>query len=368
MSRCIRIVFVALLLVLPAMPAWAVGPLTFLNSVTFGYRAFDIIAEGNLAYVATEKGLTILDISNPTQPVVRGSAASIKGNRAYGLAKKGNFIYLAASRAGMQVIDVSNPSAPVTVTAASKGGIIYDVAVHPTANAAYAVSYGGELYVWDITNPAAPRLAQQLGILAWRGTSESNVTAMRNLTEDGSAYGTGVSTAGNFVFAGDWNYGGLYAWDSTNPLHLTFVGTHRTICLFRMEADVSRDVVYMLVTWARFSGLYTVPISLLQPVGETRADTCTVCGFEKSAVYMDGGGLAISPNGKYVVTAGGRSNGLLKVIDVTDPVNLEAVAQTTLGPHYLRNGQGMGVVARGNVIYVAAGMLGVRVYSFPGLE
>jgi hypothetical protein len=353
---------------LSVAPGWAAGPLTLVSSVTFGYRAFDVILDGTLAYVATEKGLTILDISNPTEPVVRGSVASIRSNRAYGLAKKGSFVYLAAGRGGMQVIDVSNPSEPLTVGRGWVGGIIYDVAVHPTASAAYAASYGGELYVWDITNPAAPRLTQQLGVLSWRGSSASNLESMRELTDSGSAYVTGVSTAGNYVFAGDWNYGGLYVWDSSDPLHLTFKGTHRTICLFRSEADVARGVVYMLVTWARWSGVYTVPLSLLDPFVETRWDTCAVCGHEPSSVYMDGGGIGISPNGTYVISAGGRNYGELRIIDVSDPADLVTVAMVPIGRHYLRNGQGMGVAARGNHIYVAAGMMGFRVYSFPGLS
>ena len=36
-----------------------------------------------------------------------------------------------------------------------------------------------------------------------------------------------------------------------------------------------------------------------------------------------------------------------------------------IGNHSLKNGQGMGVAARGNLIDVAAGMMRVQVYSFP---
>ena len=173
------------------------GPLTPLTARPLGYKAHDIILEGNFAYVATEQGLTILDISDPNPnnpPVVRGSELSTNANRAQGLGKKDNFVYLAVGKAGMQVIDVSNVDDPRTVATVWKGGNIFDVAVHPTGNAAYAVSYNGELYVWNIANPpAAPVLAQTLGIRHWRGVCDSCVEDMRNEAPSGAAQAVSVA-------------------------------------------------------------------------------------------------------------------------------------------------------------------------------
>ena len=218
------------------------GPLTLRTSVPLGYRAFDIIIEGNVAYVATQKGLTILDISDAAHPVVLNSVPSTRANQSLGLAKKGSYLYLAAGKAGMQVIDLSpaGGGGPKTIANAWKGGTIYDVAVHPTGDAAYAISYGGELYVWDIANPAAPVLTQQLGVLHWRGVCNTCVDRMQTLTPSGGAQATGVSAAGNFVSAVDWNYGGEYLWDSTDPLHLTFIATARVPVSFRSEIDIAR--------------------------------------------------------------------------------------------------------------------------------
>ena len=175
-------------LVLMAAPvAHADGPLTYLKSVPLAAMAHDILVEGHLAYVATATGLTILDVADPANPTVRGSA--LAPDECQGLAKKGSYIYLAAATGGMQVIDVSNPDAPQTVANAKagwQGGNIWDVAVHPTANAAYAASFDGELYVWDITNPAAPRLTQTLGVLGWRYDSLKFEAYMRNLGKSGT--------------------------------------------------------------------------------------------------------------------------------------------------------------------------------------
>src|SRR5262245_8194986 len=110
MGSLLALVSVALL----APPvARADGPLTYLRSVPLAAMAHDILVEGDLAYVATDTGLTILDVSDPANPTVLGSA--LAPDVCQGLAKKGSYIYLAAATGGMQVIDVSKPDAPLTV-------------------------------------------------------------------------------------------------------------------------------------------------------------------------------------------------------------------------------------------------------------
>ena len=95
-----------------------------------GNHIADIIVEGRYAYLInnakanrkdpndkTKPSLLILDVSDPTQPLLKGScstASSISG------AKKENYIYLAGvwgtDRAGdIEIIDVSNPSSPKVV-------------------------------------------------------------------------------------------------------------------------------------------------------------------------------------------------------------------------------------------------------------
>lgn len=309
---------------------------------------------------------------------MRSSELSTGGNRSQGLAKKGSFIYLAAGRAGMQVIDVSNLADPRTIANASKAGKIYDVAAHPTANAAYAITCDGELYVWDIAHPEAPVLTQILGVRHWRSVCDACVEAMRNLTPSGAAHAVGVSAAGNVVSAVDWGYGGYYAWDtSPDGLHLTFKGTHRAPVSFRAEVDIARDVVYILGTYAYGSGVHTVPLSRLDPVvtsypaylhWPTGTETCSTlagCNFMPSIVSPYGGGIGFS--GKYVFYAAPRGYGELAVVDATDPGNMVKVASAKLGVAGIGTAQGTGVASRGNLIYVAAGLLGVQVYEFSGV-
>jgi hypothetical protein len=85
-----------------------------------------------------------------------------------------------------------------------------------------------------------------------------------------------------------------------------------------------------------------------------------------STVMPYGGGINFS--GKYVFYAAPRGRGELAVVDATDPGNLVKVASTELGTTGIGTAQGTGVVSKGDIIYVAAGLQGVQFYEFPGLS
>ena len=59
-------------------------------------RAWDVSISGNYAYVADYKtGLVIVDISNPSSPVLKGGYDTPGG--AHGVAVSGNYAYVTAS-------------------------------------------------------------------------------------------------------------------------------------------------------------------------------------------------------------------------------------------------------------------------------
>ena len=382
--------------------ARADGPLTLKATLSLASSANDLIVDGILAYVATDKGLTIVNISDLNNLSVVASVASVKGNHSLGLAKKGPYVYLAAGTAGMQVIDVSSCStpaacAPHTVATVAKAGRIFDVAVHPTEDAAYSVSYNGELYVWDtspLKNHLPPALTQTLGVIRW-GVAPCNscIERMSNGITNGQSYLTGVTTAGNVVVTADWGYGGLYSWDSANPLQLKFRGTHRLKnSMSRMEIDLAHPdgpVVYVLLTYGgKGSGAFSVPLSrfytsdLSAPAIQSYSahsntphndpTVCPVCGQLDSVGPMDGGGIGFSANHKYAFYVGGRGNGELRIINVRDPVHMFAVPLATIpvGPPVigLHAGKEAGIVSSGDHLFVAAGLAGFRVYECPGLS
>jgi hypothetical protein len=125
-------------------------------------------------------------------------------------------------------------------------------------------------------------------------------------------------------------------------------------------------VAYSLATFGNKSGVYSVTLSTLGPSFSTRFDTCTGCDYFQS-VATDYGGLAVSPNGRFVVTILGKQ-GEVRVLDVSNPADIQSVAVLPIPAHGVKTGEPMGVAIKGNDIFTAAGTLGLRVYSFPGLS
>ena len=98
--------------------------------------ASGVFVEGNSAYVADgEFGLQIIDITDPTNPILAGSYDT--AGTATDVSVSGSFAYV-ADTTGLQIIDVSNPSAP---TAA----YVYEASEETTGVSVY----GNYIYVTD---------------------------------------------------------------------------------------------------------------------------------------------------------------------------------------------------------------------------
>jgi hypothetical protein len=113
-----------------------------------------------VAYLAAgEEGLQIIDVRNPTKPVLRGSYKT--PNRATGIHVANNLAYVSndcdtAQRCQVQIIDVRNPARPLLRGTYPIPGSTSDVEV--TGNVGYILTSTGELQVVDLRNPAAPKV------------------------------------------------------------------------------------------------------------------------------------------------------------------------------------------------------------------
>ncbi len=107
-------------------------------------------------------------------------------------------------------------------------------------------------------------------------------------------------------------------------------------------------------------------LSTLGPSFSTRHTTCTGCDYFQS-VATDYGGLAVSPNGNFVVMILGKK-GEVRVLDVSNPADIRDAGFLPLPAHGVKTAEPMGVAIKGNDIFTAAGILGLRIYSFPGLS
>ena len=112
-----------------------------------------VAVQGNYAYVGDGPRLVILDVSNPTLPVVVGQTGVLPG-LVEGVALAGNYAYVADAGSGLRIIDVSNQSDPSEVGFYDTSGSALGVAL--AGNFAYVADYTGGLRIIDVSDPAAP--------------------------------------------------------------------------------------------------------------------------------------------------------------------------------------------------------------------
>ncbi|MCK4306458.1 MAG: hypothetical protein KAY24_19610, partial [Candidatus Eisenbacteria sp.] len=90
------------------------------------HNAYAVAASGDLAFVA-DADLQIIDISDPSNPVLAGSYDT--PDQARGVAVSGNLAFVADDHSGLQIIDISNPSSPVLAGSYDTPDRAFDVAV-----------------------------------------------------------------------------------------------------------------------------------------------------------------------------------------------------------------------------------------------
>lgn len=352
----------AILVSLTTTPA--AGSLSLVASLPLDKPALDLVVDGDFAYVGTDVGVTIVDIADPARPRVVGQVTT--GGQVMGLALKGSHLYLANRSKDFQVVDVSEPTAPALIATRALPSYSWDVAVKD--NVAYVANFSGELYLFDITNPANPQQFDVLGIWEWTsaGQDATVLAKLNSYVTSGNAKATGVSITGNTMLVTGWNYGRLLYYDVSNAASPVFRGTHYAPFLFRSEVDPQQSVAYSLAAFGSTSGIYSVTLSTLGPSFSTRYNTCTGCDYFKS-VATDYGGLAVSPNGRFVVTILGKT-GQVRVLDVSNPADIKDAGFLPLPAHGVQTAEPMGVAIKGNDIFTAAGILGLRVYRYLGLS
>lgn len=121
---------------------------------TFGEPIRTFVASGNLVYALIDFfGLRVLDVSNPSNPTLRG-ALELKGGVIGSTLLDPKTILTANMVAGVQVLDVSDPAKPALVASYFTDGYVQDVlASRPHA---YVTDDPTGLHVIDLSKPASP--------------------------------------------------------------------------------------------------------------------------------------------------------------------------------------------------------------------
>ncbi len=152
---------------------------------------------GHVVYVATPRGVVVLDLDDPLKPRVLATV-SIDDVRATAV----QFRYLfVAARGGLRVIDVTHPERPRPVPGAEIA-IADPHRVYVARGFAYVAGGAEGLVILDVERPEAPRLYQ-------RFTADSRLADVRDVI-------VGSTNASAFAYLAD-GAGGLKVVQLTSP-------------------------------------------------------------------------------------------------------------------------------------------------------
>lgn len=301
--------------------------------VTIGFAA-DVQVVGNLAYVAAGSHLRILDVSDPSHPIQRGSyflhsqyapgillpvgvgGIQVRGNLAYVFS---NFVPTSCCQVGvMAMLDISEPANPILRGSISDTGYndIQVVGQRAYLTGRFRLNPAPVLAIIDVSNPASPTELGRYG-----GRYDDQNPEDRN----GAA---AVDIAGSLAYVAD-DSAGLKIIDVSNPVSPTLRSVLDTAGSAN-DIQVAGDLAY-IADGER--GLLIVDIS--NPASPI------VRGSLQTADSAMGVRLA----GSLAYIAAGTSG--IQIVDVSDP------ARPIPRGRYDTPGYARHVDVAGDLIYVA---------------
>lgn len=129
------------------------------NPIPRGYdesfSAHRVFSLGDYAYVATTHGLWIVDVSNPNNPT-NLSYYDSNVNSAYDVYIRGSYAYIADLDEGLKIMDVTVPANPLFLGGYDTDG--YAHSVFSTGNDAYVADMDNGLVILDVQQSSNPSL------------------------------------------------------------------------------------------------------------------------------------------------------------------------------------------------------------------
>jgi hypothetical protein len=225
------------------------NPVIVGNCDTPGYVSRVVVA-GNYAYIADGwgGGLRVVDVSTPGAPFLVGYFAT-PADSIRGVAVDGDYAYVTSANSGglLQVIDVSSPSLPGFEGSCTIPGAARDIAVE--GEYAYVADGSTGIQVIDISSTAPPQLIA---------------------TEDTPGDAQGIVVAGDYAYVADGS-SGLQVIDVSNPLDPEVIGTSDSPGN-AIDVAVTGDYAYVADTTPA-SGLHIINISTPDTPAVVRVET-----------------------------------------------------------------------------------------------
>lgn len=111
--------------------------------------AYSVYVQGDHAFVTTNDGTVILDISNPEDPRKIGIVATSDG--AFGVTVKDDLAYIASDSNGFIIANISDPENPLITDQYNDGGSAHSVCTN--GSYAYVTEYPQGMEIFDISTP-----------------------------------------------------------------------------------------------------------------------------------------------------------------------------------------------------------------------
>jgi hypothetical protein len=147
-----------------------IGPITVVGHLPGIAR--DVAVRGNRAYVTTDEGLRVADVSNPANPFYIQTVYA--SDNLLDVIAQDNYLYVADGDFGLRVFDLGNPNSPVLVGSCPTPGRSTLIV---GGNHAMLGGGGGITHI-DIQNPTAPTAGGTYrGLHSLRGGAIDNRTA-----------------------------------------------------------------------------------------------------------------------------------------------------------------------------------------------
>jgi VCBS repeat-containing protein len=243
------------------------------------FRSSNLTIDNSYIYFTNAYGLQVADISDPIDPILIGTLKTIDTARSVTVA--GNYAYVPVSHHGLNIIDVSDPTTPV-LTSMNDNYPTHPNDISVYRNTAY-VADDDDLHIIDISDPTS---IIELGSC--------------NILSEHYSWGEHVEIVGSYAYFADGG-GGLRIIDISNlqdPIEVGFIDTGGAA----FDVVVSGNYAYLA---ANQHGLSIVDIS-------NPANPIEVGNYDTS-----GQAFGVDVAGDYAYLASNNSG--LRIIDISNP-------------------------------------------------
>ena len=206
----------------------------YLDKPRHFHLGFQATVKGDYLYVVVPDRFIIYDVSNPYNPIELGHfdhpASTTAAFRRFDIS--GNYAFIAecyGQPAHLYIVDISDPSNPTEVTRIPKGGRFgwADVAIDEERNIMFALEYREVLHAYDITNISNP---VELGTLGNYIPEENPLQPVNSILLEG-----------NFIYASAYYYG-AYIINVSDPSNMSIYSKACVTCKFG-KAGYVEDII-----------------------------------------------------------------------------------------------------------------------------